>query len=268
MNKNVFSFLALLFLIAFSNCKSDDELQEEMPPTQEDDKKCFLLKEWSNDILVREFTLNDENQVIHYKSFSHFDGEILLSEDRTYNTTGELTRRDQFNSGGDLFRFYTYEYFGTDSIICNQFRIINGAEKFHDYSVFHFNMSENCTFSSRYFYDAETSELKQYYIAEYLDDNCSVVFTTYSEKGNLISISKSIHDDKHGADHLVMTPPFAEVNQHNALKREWSDPSGEFVKELTFDSVFEYDENDYPIKETKTFLDGNVFEYTYEYKCE
>ena len=73
-----------------------------------------------------------------------------------------------------------------------------------------------------------------------------------------------LKDDKNNVlTSLNPRPSFQK--KHNTIEYKQWDANDNLLLSQSYSSIFEYDDNNYPIQEIRTLLSGTIKNYTYEY---
>lgn len=235
--------LLSLFLISLIfSCKSDDS---------EPESPLLLLKEiWEDGTLTNSYEYNSDSTLsralLHnsddiYKVLYRGDTVLyeryndgILIESKTYYNFGDNVRSDQFDSSNQLEISKLYKFTGNS---CGY----NEIELFNEFG-------------------GRTS--RQIY--NYTDD-CDAFITVEDNSGGIIIRSTTRRDDSNWfrrsiAISLLRQPAIGNINEVTI-----EDENQEVVESDSFSSIYEYNEENYPISETRTYLDGVVKEYAFTY---
>jgi hypothetical protein len=207
----------------------------------------------------------------------YLDGEILFSFE--YNDDNKIQSQISLTNGG-ISNVAFFEY-SNDTI----YKTISGfySSKSKSYLIspntiklLEYDNENNLLFSYLNFYSSNNcglsrtesyTKLNDLYIItefEYLDSNCS-----YTSEQKLFNGTKKnnytvFKDDKNNYKASV-NPWSSFEKKHNVIEYKQRDKNGNISLNNSYNSRYIYDENYYPIQETRIFLSGATKIYTYEY---
>ena len=99
---------------------------------------------------------------------------------------------------------------------------------------------------------------------DYIDSNCSYNSTNALFNGVEKSNYSILKDDKNNHRNSVNPwPQFS--NNHNIIEYRLWNQNDNLVLSNSYNSVFVYDDDNYPIQETRTLLSGDIKVYSFEY---
>jgi len=243
--------LPLLTLFILMSCSSDDDGDNNQGETQE---TLLLKKVFKDGELIREYEyyadnklksqvgplVNDQIFELFYEyvsdtlivSYIKVETSSVIQTLKSYSVNNTTARTDYYSSENVLIRFDKYTF---NNNICGP--IIYE----------HFN-SNGAIITSRYF--------------SFIDENCSVntIYEGYGYKN-----STSINDNKKSVFESITSSFTRQEVMHNAVEVRVMDYNDQIVNSRSYNTEYEYNSDDYPIKETSVFLDGSSLIYTFEY---
>ena len=99
----------------------------------------------------------------------------------------------------------------------------------------------------------------------YTDSNCSFQrensYNVPQDPARIVVKS----DDKNYYRKSVYATTYTTIYSRNTLESTLYDRDNEIMNNLSYTSAYLYNEDDYPVSEIRTFLNGTVENYTYEY---
>ena len=215
-----------------------------------------------------------ENQLLRN---IYIDGNLSYSFD--YYDDNKIKSQTSF-SGSGIYGFALFEYSNdtvtktlsgllsskTISYLTNSNTIKFVELDLYDninYSYLNKYSSENCGLSK-----SETfTQYNQLYTVveyEYKDSNCSYNSIIELYDGTLKYRYETIKDDKH--NYLKSLNPWPSFEKkHNIIEYNAWDQNDNLMLSNSYNSVFIYNENGYPIQETRTSFSGVTKVYNYEY---
>ncbi len=189
----------------------------------------------------------------------YIDNNLSYSFD--YYPDGKIMSQSSF-SGNGIYGFALFEY-SNDTVIKTLSGLIASKTKSYLTSsntikYVEFDLNDNINYS---------------YLNKYSSENCgltkSITFTQYNSiielyDGSLKYRYETIKDDKH--NYLKSLNPWPSFEKkHNIIEYNAWDQNDNLMLSNSYNSIFIYDENGYPIQETRTSLSGVTKVYNYEY---
>jgi len=237
----------LLGIFAFVSCYTDSN------DFETDNIDAQLLKSVSlNGSLLFNFEYYPNGKIMSQTSFSgqaisHFTS-FEYANDTVYKTTSGIfsSKSKSYKANSNTVKLMEYDT--QDNLL---FFYLN------KYS------SSNCRLSK---IESYTQYSQLYTITEYdyTDSNCS-----YNSKRELFNGTQKnnyaiIKDGKN--NYLASLNPWPEFKKkHNIIEYNQWDENDNLLLANSYISIFEYDINNYPIRETRKMLSGVIRIYTYEY---
>jgi hypothetical protein len=251
-----FFILFLSIFLFFSSCSSDDsDTQNGM--MEDPIEELVLLKNIKKDNqIIESYIYNSENK-IEEASGTFFGGATRFvatyeSDNRTltyyddndqvkkievyYNRTGNTVRIEDINV--DTNELIFYGLYTLNSSDCN-------VEKLE------FKTPDDIAYYTSAF--------------SYTDSNCSFQrensYNVPQDPARIVVKS----DDKNYYRKSVYATTYTTIYSRNTLESTLYDRDNEIMNNLSYTSAYLYNEDDYPVSEIRTFLNGTVENYTYEY---
>ena len=211
------------------------------------------------------------------------DGNLQLSY--SFNADSTLNETISYDEEGEPRLSMTFEYIGdnitseTRSLESGQ---ITGTRKYYRQSdteglrEFYGSSGELSTISTYRFdgnvcgftdiisFDALGNSLPNTRV-EITDENCSANFYSKYQDDDEYLQWEYTRNDKFDSSNSILLPFFRIEKQNCVTKLVRRTSDGTISTNLSYDAVFEYNEDEHPIKEIRTFLDGDIVEYIYSY---
>lgn len=215
--------------------------------------------------LIKEIYLNGEL----FRSFE-YDSQNVLNKVIEYIGNNSMTIYNHFVYPDSTFvridngfgESYLFDHSSSGSIfVKNEYSPNQFSTKKYT------NLINNCGYSYR---DESTSVINPFTYSIDYDENCNFVKSTFDQNGSLKATEEVELD---GAKNIYQynyyhafdfDHPFVR-DGGNFKNRRYTDEEGSILEHVSFNSIFEYNENDMPISQTQTFFDGRVDNYTYVY---
>ncbi len=247
-------FIALIFSIVFSACEKAIE-----------NNKCYLIEVKKDGNLYQSYTINDDNQLTSFVPYYNEDGEHLSLETYHYDSIGQLSRIEHITNSTIIIE-YQYEYISEDTLKINRYSVNDSSKVLAGHQIIIFNSSSECLLKvvECYYSDGEFASRTTY---DYTGLGCSCTARRRNKFGQVLSTRNIVTDEKNGATYWSSVPPYKEFMRHNIVEST-SRTAGSSVEDSNpCTSVFRYNRYGFPRKEKRTYSDGTVVEYTYEYDC-
>ncbi len=253
-------FLQFLVIVSFLfSCGDDTPNTDPDPDPMEMSQKILLLKDRSQDGIIQlSYSYNPDSTLLETISYNG-DGEPRLK--MTFNYIGNNIESDiiliesgQVTSSRKYFR-------QSDTEGLREF--YNSDGELSTSSIYLFD-GNTCGFTDILSFDALGNSLPNTRI-EFTDENCSAKFySKYQEEDEYLQWEYT-RNDKYDSSNSILLPFFRIEKQNCVTKLVRRTSDGTISTNLSYDAVFEYNEYDHPIKETRTYLDGDMVEYVYSY---
>lgn len=220
-----------------------------------DNQRKFLSSIAKNGVTTHRYSYNTDGSLQSLQKFFD-DGSLFYTEAYVF-TPLTVTRTRTFASNGAVRRYEYYnesptrtrrDYYGESGTV-EQYRLYfhgtNGCwvDKTEDYQ------NNTLVSLSNYTYDPIT---------------CAAGYMSYTN-GDLTSIYTSQRDGKS----YYAQSTLLNILQYNTISNRTAATyvrDGEVDTDSSFNSVYTYNDADYPITEVRTYLDGTVDLYTYTYE--
>jgi len=247
------AFCTLTLLIG--SCKKDTEQVTPINNNTVLTGDSILYRIKKNSILISEYTYNANHTVKTAKSYTD-SGDLELTSSFSYNTLGKLikTNNEFSNTANNTYDSYFYN---TDNLLTS-IQSYQGTQLVFstliDYDaskrVSDFLFYSGCMyFGTNYIYNNTNNIVKEY------DSDDLVKDTTYYTYDN----KKTIR--------IKGTPKLDvySLSVNNIIQYIHKDIDGNIKPSDSYNAVFEYNSNNLPHKETRTYYDGTVSIYEYEF---
>ncbi|MFK7949620.1 MAG: hypothetical protein AB8G11_18660 [Saprospiraceae bacterium] len=246
--KNCISLFLVIFLIIGCN---DDEPASYVP----------------QDLLLKKITLNGQiKQECEYysdervKKIVRYDdnGDFWFSEDITYS--GDTTYTETFGVGN--IPWYNFKSYWIDANQSTKIAYDENDELVY-YNVYDY-VGNECGYSLRISYD-RNDDIRYRYEVDYLQGCDSYIEQTFPNSTDSIKYNYE-RDDKpyYGRSASIDIYFKGQNNWTNTIKSERFD-NDDLDESRSYTSTFTYNQDNYPITEERTFVDGTIDNYTYEY---
>jgi|GEM_PF-2772459 len=254
--KNLLVFICLLFLI--SSCSDNPtSVMMEVEPSIPVEKVLLLKEIYRDDILFSSYIFNSDSTL--QSSIQYTDGEpnfetaIQYSLDEITSTTTNL-------ASGQISTSRKYSRVSDNQGKREQF---NSQGELSTTTIYSFN-NDPCGYISTQRIDAFNNLIYETRI-DFDDENCSSIFYKNFEGTEEYVEWEYTRIDKFDASNSIILPFFRVKKQHAVIKQIRKTSAGTTSTNLSYDAVFEFNEDDHPTKEIRTYLDGDVEVYTYVY---
>ncbi len=243
INRFLFILCSILFVLA---CGKDES--KKWPEAQHK----LLSKIKKNGELVRKYS---------------YEGQVLK---KSLSIIGEIVRVVEFFNIGDtiIAKYYTDEvltstikYYDTDTQTGRRDRYYEDG-MLRDYRIY--NFIGDCGFDSYDRFDA-IGILQNEFVFEFTDDLCSYSSSYSSQNQPGLTKVISINENTIGYNNSTILPFFRIKMTYNTVKLTIVDD--DIVNnERSYDAVFTFDSDGFPIKEIRTYItdDTTIYEYEYE----
>ncbi|MDF1694972.1 MAG: hypothetical protein P1U56_04040 [Saprospiraceae bacterium] len=201
----------------------------------------------------------DKQKVVEVKTYTSFALDYWDSSVRfTYNDDGKIaTVESDADGAGSEKTNYIY----VDGRLDSTYNVLYGSKLSRKY---HYSNNDVCSIDSIFEYD--DGDIYEKYGFEYLDGNCSYIFKSDNNESTVY------YDDQRTFFQYGFRNNFGQGglqssnSYHNVTEYKRNYFSSDNVdKNRSYTSTFEFMDNGYPIKEFRTYLNGNELEYTFYY---
>jgi len=249
----VFSFiLILLFLIS---CKKDNSNNTDVTPHPVLTGDSILYRIKKNSVIISEYAYNADHTV---KTITSYDdaGSFSNSSALTYNQAARVIHIDYVYSNSS-YNSYDSCVYNSDNLISNIYNYSGGVQNNTQILLYdnanrlvhlHFYYGGGI-FGTNFIYDNNNNVLKEY------DSDDLVCDTTYYVFDNKKNIKIK------GLPRV--SPNILSIN--NIIQQTHNDQSGNPKPSDSYNSVFEYNTNGLPTKETRTYFNSAIVVYDFIY---
>jgi len=252
--------LLLLVSLLILSCSKDDETSEDSTATLK------LKKVYRNGEIYDEYEYNNNkiSKSTYYSGSIDEEGNNEVWRVNYYEYVNDVVIRNSYDS--DNILIYTRKYYRTTDNTQIRRDDYDTSGALYSYAIYN-GYNNSCSHTSiEYFSNDDTLTSRDN--IEYTDSNCSYSVTTYTNN-NLVDYQQTyIKDDKVSAYKSTVIEPFALNSSKiigNTISRTFKDSNNQTNNSNSYTSDYEYNEDNYPISETRTYLDGDIVEFTYEY---
>lgn len=246
------SIFVIFILIAFS-C----DLEENENPVIVIPESLQIREVTRNGIVKSDYAYDDDDKIVTVR---FYDNTGVFSSKSDYDFLAEKTVVKSFDKNQDPL--LTSEYYEVDPLITRQDRF-DAQGNLLNYFLYHYESANSCIYFKREEF-SESDELISNLKYTFLDDNCSFESIKTNENGSLISTIRFIHDGKKRFNNAAANPKLP-ISAGNIMEYSYADADGEVLPSSSYTSTFEYNASNYPIKETRFLLDGEIEEYLFSY---
>ncbi len=248
--------LLFLTIVLFTfACNADDS------PTPSDSEltteNIFLLRKiYIDNELFTERTYDPDSTLIRIDSYNA-DTIRLYTE---YGYFGDTIRSSFYKSNGDLTNYRNTYELPDNSVRVDRF---DNDGSLKNYAIYSFE-SIDCGYTKLEFFDEDDTSFSISELA-YTDANCSNTASNYNADSQIESMRQTIRDDEEVYIHFSLVDLFR-VNKIGSITASnfWNQ-DGVLEEQSSYTAVNLYNDDGYVTMITRTFLDGNIQVYTYEY---
>ena len=245
----------ILVLFFFSSCGKDD------------DSAGFSFA--SSPLLLKEKRINNQ---LHSSYKYYQNGQIEESifylpntgtpkYKNSYTYHVDTTTRVYLDLENDL-NVFTYKYYRVDE---NRIRRDDyDYTELIGYRYYTFNESSNCGYSSILTYNS-FGQLRTAIDFDFLDENCSAAISVSPSINVSYLESEFARGDKYDAHNSTRIPILGLDKLANIESYINRDESEELIQSRSFRSEYEFNVQDHPVREVRTYLDGIIEERTFSY---
>lgn len=250
-------FFLIIISITLFNCSSnDDNSNDDIPIVQSEN---LLLKTITkNDIVYISYEYNEDNTVKLYKSYTE-DGTLVFTHNHEYVNNEVIVKTfDVSDNLIEISKFYDLD------IDESKAEIFDSNDILTSYVIYNFSGS-SCGDVTKSFFEPNDL-LFRISFSDHFDENCSEIITSTDGGGNeIFGVQEITRDDKNWFLKSGRLSFFRDSEVGNVIKYININNLGVISEEFSFDSDFEYNDSNYPISEKRTFLNGEIENYSYEY---
>ena len=204
-----------------------------------------------------------------------------LREEYVYRQDGSIQQATYYQEDGNLEQIRTYEFLPTKIVLVQNHVRLNFMRRFEYYDEApnrtrrdKFNESGELIDYRLYFHTGDEcgidrteqysdDQLTYLFNNRYSGDNCDQKVDRYSN-GQLDAVYEYQKDGKKYWRQAVTFGIFRNFNQSNNTSYTYTS-DGKVRENISYVSAFTYNEQDYPIIENRTYLNGETQVITYEY---
>lgn len=230
---------------------SDINLDDVVCPVVEKRLKRIIR----DDQLLSAYEYYDNGDIKTIESYSTSSGYLISLREYTHEAGKTILKRTSPDDGS----FTTFEY----DFATNRVSEFDQAGNFLNYALYTFG-DGSCPLEKReYFVDDVLLSTESF---EYTEINCGYTRTRTDENGQLSSTLTLTFDDKNGFSTSTTLDFFRNENPGNVTFLELLDDESEVIGSASYVAVYLYDDDDYPFRATRTFINGSESIYLYEYE--
>lgn len=248
-----------LITLLFFSCSKEEPTSMTDPIDMEPVVEVLLLKEVRlNDLLYSSYTYNTDSTVLQSIDYSNVNGLPRFIKDYTYEGNSIETKVTYSNTGELNSTIKITEVNDTELLeefFDNQGELVI----FNTYTI-----GDDCGFSNILSADSFGNLLPSTRV-EYIDENCSAIhYSQYGDDPEYIRWEYT-RNDKFDPFNITKHPLLRVEGQKMVTKLVRKTQAGSISTNLSYDTEIEYNEFDFPIKDTRTYGDGDISMFTYEY---
>lgn len=252
--KSIFGILSFtLLLIACVSCKKDKTNDPPDATVLTGDSILHQVKK--NSTIIGEYVYNADHTVSTITSYND-DGSFGCSSSFIYNSSARVVKINNVYSN-TAYNSYDTCYYNSNNQLTNLINFCNGVQD-HNQAVqydgsgrmihFYYNYGGGM-FGTNYIYGSNFNPLKEYDSGDLV---CDTTYYNYDNKKN-IKIK--------GCPGLIPD----EFSENNIIQQIHNNQSGIAKPTDSYNSIFEYNSNNLPVKETRTYMNNTVVVYEYIY---
>ena len=224
-----------------------------------------IHKIFVDDVINREYlyTGNKLQKVIYYSP----DGDVAGHELRQYLSETQIKQELYIYPIGEgeavKNRYYLYDYESDLVVKRTKYNFNEGDETalYKGYALYTNRDNLDYNLVEAKYYD-EDDILTYRFEINYTDDNASSEAAHYNAAGDFIKNEYWSRDNKIGWMQEVSFYPYQHT--HNLVDKEIVLADGS-TSDDSYTSIYEYDADNYPTSQTRTYHDGTVKEYLFVY---
>jgi len=217
-----------------------------------------LLSELKNGVTIREYTYNAEGKiktrtVYTDEGVENFTSEYIYEADklvelRTFAETGNTSRSEIVQIDSETMR-------------------VNGIDESGNVTTYNEYMygDQTCGADKITYYGAD-NEVNVVFEYSYTGEKCNHTRTFRTGEGNEINSTIVETDDKRNRRTSAIPDAFRQGESKNFTNVVRTDSAGETIDAQSYSSYFEYNSDDYPTEETRSYWNGLVDQYVYIYQ--
>jgi len=253
MTRNICALIFIIFICSCSkNENVNDTIEEEQKPI------LLLLKErFKNETLDASYTYNPDSTLQSITTY--LDGEERLHTTYEYDNDIIESTTNRADSG---VKVSSLRYSNINSIQRKREQF-NDMGQLISTSIYGFEDS-SCGYVSIKRIDATNTLISDTRV-DFIDHNCSSTFYKTNSGQEEYKEWEYIRNDKFDANNSTTLPFFGVDQLYGVTKLMRYGISGSLSTNLSYESSIEYNEENFPIGEIRTYLDGDIVEYTYTY---
>jgi hypothetical protein len=259
MKNSIKIFVVVLFF--FTSCSSDDAASltdgEEM--IEDPIVLVLLLKNIKLDNqIIKSYVYDSEDRILEAQGTFTFPRDAVRYKATYENNSRTLTF---FDKNDMIVKIEIYYNQSGNTVRIEDISVITNEVNF--YALYTLNNSDcNIDMFEFKYPDDETFYTSIY---TYNGLNCNYerenIFLSPQDPSRVVVK----HDDKNYYGKWVYATNFTTTFSRNVLENTEFDRDNEVMNDQSYSSVYEYNEDEYPISEVRTYLNGTVENYTYEY---
>lgn len=223
-----------------------------------------------NTLDIEELSLKQVNvNGLVSKKYSYQNNLIASIE---YYDSGELNSKEIYEYSNDTIFRGSYDSLNEFILDKKYYSVTEDMSKIDSYNseneissslTYNFN-NNSCGYVSLESY-SNRSGFRSKRIREYVDSNCNIEDTVFNSDNEVLYKQHFTFDDKNRFDKSVFSYFFKSSNYGNTITYTYYDDLNVIDTELSYKSSFEYNDHNYPISESREYLDGTLEEFTFEY---
>jgi len=216
-------------------------------------KRKFIDKVTKNGVLHRSYTYNPDGSLQAVQTYQD-NGDLRYVDTYTYSAATTSGIRNYPATGSSI----TYLYYNEAPNRIRRDKTQNG--ELSSYRLY-FTDANGCWVDRVEEYSDDA--LEQLYQYDYTGENCNYEMK-YFEQG---ALRRTVNVQRDGKRYWASSA-LLNILQQNGISNTTSYSvfsDGAVVSEVSYTSAYTYDQSDFPLSEVRTFLDGDVDVYIYNY---
>ena len=245
----------LLICLAFACSKDNSDDTNDPPPVVNQNK--LLLKDVVEDgVIASSYEYYQDDKVKTRMIYNN--GDLFRTDD--YEYTADTTFRMAYDSDDVLYQIVKF-FSVSDNV--SRVETYDENSELMNYRVYTFS-NHVCGFTGlEYFDDADNLICEKTFV--YGEDNCSATSNSLNISGEVLSMEEWTRDGKNQNLQSTLLDFFRAESLGNTTEYKRWDENNILIESLSYESTFEYNSDDYPVSEFRTYTDGTEKNYTYTY---
>ena len=253
-------FLPILFFIA---CDPDDMPPMDPEPDPEPDTtlvsvQSLLSKVFIDDILNQEY-IYDDMGILQSRRVYDVNGDLSFL--REYEFIGDTLHRVIKLGNGELLNSYKYYQINNNELRLDYFDDMGEYTSYFTYTDY----IEGCGYQSvkNFRIDGMIVYEDQF---DYDPNNCNYTYVQINTDGNIGLRGEVVRDDHPLRENAAIFKILYPNDARGIVSRINRNAAGDIIETTSYNATFEYNDDDLPTKEIRTYMSGNTLTYRFEYE--